>query len=683
MKRRGKIWTMAAIAALSLSLMACDDDDASSTIEYEDPDDPTTWDEPEDPTKDDPIVIPEEPEDGWEVLLVPAMATDIEIAQKAQTKLRVSLVSIVNDDTIGTGVQDKQINWIVAEDSKDYVVLKTAVSFTNEQGIAEVTLGAKDLEGSALVTATYKDAPKSVKFNVNVAPLPTGSMRAYASYSGYANPQNYSLRLYDSADVACDLFDPKYPPTETPLLKEDASSVVFDHLATDAKYTLVALGYGANGAVVAAGCTQAGTTVYANQTTEAFVSMSTVDLDPVSTYHVRSYFDFGDIVKGLGSVGKMVTMITDFVDAPGDQLYGYLMDAVKVGLSQILPSAVASFAEKAISFILDKTGVEDKLTDYIENLVLETKTGCQIGLFGCQLRNIVRTMELTGDLSIEKQGSLQLSGQNSYDGMSVYWRIGCENSTDPNCGRLHYSFKSLNLGTKVNALEGSWQGSLSNGYDRITIESHNLSMYYGKIVTYIIEKVLLPKIANGADDFQSAIEYWINCESIANKLSDWLTITHDEFPAWLKAITPKDWGINVSHDKAYGWCSTAAKTLGGALNFFASMEQLQSLNSNVTISGSALMHDVSADNVIDDIDNGAWSGNMTLTVKNQDGTSTPVSTAVNGVWSAYNAKNVQTGFCSYPKSASDSDDQICSYPSIDTSSLITTNLCNQYPECAK
>ena len=607
-------------------------------------------------------------DEGWEVVLVPAMVTDVEVANKGLANLRVQLVSIVDDETLSEGVADQSVEWGIENDST-LVSVRPSQTFTDENGIANVSVVAGAVEGNATVIASNERAPKPVKFNIAVGPIPTGNMRVIASYSGYAPVRNYSIRLYDKKEVDCSLFDATHLPTAEPLMTVDSPYATFQNLSIEGNYSAVAYGYAENGAMVALGCTITGTKIIEDQTSEVYVPMKTIDLDPTTTYHVRSYFDFGDIVSSLGSVGKMISMITNFAANPGGTLYDILWNDLILGAIKKAMGITGDGISWLLTQVLKLTSLEDKIIDFLNTSVTSNATGCKIGLFGCQLRNIVRTMELTGDLSIEKLGDLELKGTNAYSGLSVYWRIGCENNPDPNCGRLHYSMDSLNLGTQVNVLEGSWKGSLSNGYDRIAIESHDLAMYYGRLVTFLINNILLPRIANGATNFNDAIANWINCSSMAKWLDEHLDI---DLAIW-------EW--NVSYDTGMSWCKSLSSTLGSVLNFASSMATLQKLNSNVSISGSGLMKDTSLDNVVDIIDNGRWNGSMTLTTKNDDGSTTTTSTAVMGIWSAYNKKN--DGYCTYEKTASDSDDQLCAFPPIDTSALVTGGLCDEYAKCAK
>ena len=119
------------------------------------------------------------------------------------------------------------------------------------------------------------------------------------------------------------------------------------------------------------------------------------------------------------------------------------------------------------------------------------------------------------------------------------------------------------------------------------------------------------------------------------------------------------------------------------------MGELQKANSNVEISGTALVIDTNADNVVDDIHSGRWSGSMTINTSDDAGNPVTTTTAVRGIWSAYNAENVKTGegedeiYCSTPKSGKDSADQVCGYPTIDINSLVSSNMCKKYIECSK
>ena len=530
------------------------------------------------------------------------------------------------------------------------------------------------------VVAQSQNAPKNVRFNVKVSDLPVGNLAVKANYNGLAPVENYSIHIYDSKDFYCGYYDPKVGVTADALFPPvDESFAEFKGLSPTQNYTIVVNGYSAQGAKVASGCLDSGTQVFENQTTNVNVYLDTIDLSLNTTFRARSYFDLGDVANALGTVGQFVKYVTDFADNPTQVLYDLLFDIIK--------EAIGGTISGGIDTILNATGLKEKLFNYLNGLLIQNKTVCQVGNFACQIRNIIRTMEFMGDLEIQRAGQVELRGHNAYDGLSVYWRGGCEtdkqgNYVDPTCGRYPLSTKQLDLPEDIYFLEGTWSGSIANGYDKISIESHQLNLEYGKIAVFLINNVVLPKLAGGAKSFPEAIAYWINCTAVGQWLSETLTFCVNIPLVGKKCVT-------VTPEQATGWCKSASNTLGSALGFLTAMGELQKANSNVEISGTALVIDTNADNVVDDIHSGRWSGSMTINTSDDAGNPVTTTTAVRGIWSAYNAENVKTGegedeiYCSTPKSGKDSADQVCGYPTIDINSLVSSNMCKKYIECSK
>lgn len=668
--RMRHLLTFLMAASLAVPAVSCSDDAGSSSQDEtpDNPDNPNPPDQPDDPDlPDGPIDDPVMPEEGWKTILIPNMATDLEIANTGVSKLSVMAISI-EGETSGEGVVGELIRWGI-ETNRESLSLGSSSSQTREGGVASVSIRGLGIPNDVTVVAQSKNAPKNVRFNVKVSDLPVGNLAVEAKYNGLAPVENYSIHIYDSKDFYCGYYDPKVGVTADALFPPvDESFAEFKGLSPTQNYTIVVNGYSAQGAKVASGCLDSGTQVFENQTTNVNVYLDTIDLSLNTTFRARSYFDLGDVANALGTVGQFVKAVTDFADNPaGELIDNYLIKAIE---ATNMPLA------KTIVKAILKTSLGDELRDYINGSLTKNKTVCQVGNFACQIRNIIRTMEFMGDLEIQRAGQVELRGHNAYDGLAVYWRGGCEtdnqgNYVDPTCGRYPLSTKSLGLKENINFLEGSWSGSIANGYDKISIESHELKLEYGKIAFFLINNVVLPKLAGGAKNFPDAIAYWINCNAVGKWLADKLG------------------SFGITSDKATGWCKSASKMLGTALGFAAAIGELQKANSNVEISGTALVIDTNADNVVDDIHSGRWSGSMTINTSDDAGNPVTTTTAVRGIWSAYNAENVKTGegeddiYCSTPKSGKDSDDQVCGYPTIDINSLVSSNMCKKYIECSK
>ena len=658
------LWKLALLSSLCISLAACSDDSVSSSEEEEQ----NPQEKPSDETPEDPG----EHTNAYNVILVPVMADSLEVAQGGAVSLKVMLVSVANDDTLGNGVPDQMIRWSI-KSGNDNASLKRAQSFTNEGGLAEVVVEAGHSMGDVIVEASYDNAPKPVQFTVTVGDIPTGSLKARINYTGKAPVKDYSLRLYDRNSVNCDNFDPAFVPDVDPLFSQNAVYAFIKDLSVEGSYTLIGYGYSEMGAIIAGGCTTSNLKIQADTTSEATVSLQAIDLDMSTTYHVRSYFDLGDVTSALGTVGNWSTMIGNFADNPAGMLYDILFDVIKSNLGGVA-GVVGSVVEKVLSW----TGLEDELLDYLNGLITQSKVGCQTGLFVCQFRDVIRLMEFMGELNVQRKGSVELAGANTYNGLALYWRMGCLNSDDPNCGRLPLTTKQLDLGTSVNFLEGSWQGSVANGYDKLSIEAHELNLYYGKIMVYALNNILIPKItSNNAHSFAEALAYWLNADAIAQWISDTLTID------WL--------GVTVTKSQARGWVDKAISGLSALIGFGEAYLSMQKAGSEITLSGIAFAKDTNGDNLVDDIVDGEWSGSMLITTSDKDENgneiSTSTTTGVRGIWSAYNLKNVKISedgiYCTYPKTETDSVDQLCSYPAIDKNKLVSSYMCAKYASCAQ
>ncbi|MBR4984415.1 MAG: hypothetical protein IKY83_01570 [Proteobacteria bacterium] len=682
------IWVYSLVVAFGFSLFACSDEKSNQiTVPIEDepsgpgtdPEDPFLDPDPGDPyDPSDPIV---EPEAGWEAVLLPGVATDIELANKGTTKLSVNLISI-SGDHVGEGIVGQTIQWGL-ETGEQSVQLASNKSTTKEGGQATLAIRGLGVPGNATVVAASKIAPKQVRFQVAVQDLPTGSLEFRTMYNGNASPVNYVIKLYDGSEVSCARMDLKHEAvmnwrTETeaePILEPvDSNYAKFSDLSVEMKYAAVAYGFSEKGAPVAVGCLDSGIDVYANQTTSGTIYMDTIDLNPVTTYHVRSYFDLGDVVSELGSVGKFINMIGNFADDPAGMVYKYLFKYLKESIGLVAT---------AVEWALNKFNLSTKLTNLLNGMIGDDATMAKIGLFACQFRDIVRLMEFMGEIQIEKTGQIELRGTDAYDGFAVYWRIGCSGSNDSNCGRIPITSKELGLNSAINFLEGTWEGSLSNGYDKVSIENHELKLYYGKILIHLLNEVVIPRISNNqAHDFNSLFGYWIKADSIAQWISQ-------NFK-W-SGVFGTGWGaFSFTFEEARGFVDSVMGIMSGVFGFATAELELKSAGSEIILSGTGYLEDTNADNVVDIIRDGKWAGSMQITTKtnveDDDGhltqTSISTTTAVKGIWSGYNLKNVSDSdsrmYCTYDKLPTDSNDQVCSYPKINTSELVSSNMCQKY-----
>lgn len=641
---KGKLLRYGLALLLSLGLMGCSEDNDVASHG-----DDIVW-------GDNPDGMPE---GGWTAALMPAMATNLEVPYKGSVKLKVSLISL-DDKSMGEGLYGERIKWWI-ESGEDLITLPSMNSLTGDNGISTMTIDAGMVPGEAMVVASSPKAPKTVRFLLNVLPKPIGSLRVNLHYNGFAPIVNHSIRVYDGKEVQCAFVDLKTGVDDTiqPLAVINSDTALVENLPAEQRYSVVAYGFAANGAPVATGCLDSGINIIPNDIAEANLYLDTIELDPTTNYHVRSLFDLGDLASALGSYGAVIVKVTDFADNPGKMLYDQIWELLSTWIG-----GLGTAAKVAIG----AAGLDETAINWLNGKLQESETVCNVGIVACQLRNFIRMMEFMGELDIQREGSIVLNGHNTYNGLAVYWRVGC-NGKDPNCGRMPVTMSDVGLGDNK-FLEGSWEGSLSNGYNKISIENHELYLDYGKIAIYLIEKVLLPRLANGATNFSDAMASWINCNSIGK----WLNDTIDDIPAVS--------GPGVT--KTTNWCKSAVNGLVKVLNFATAVAELKKSNAVINISGTAFLEDSNADNIVDEINSGNWAGSMTIKTTDESGASVSASTGVKGIWSAYNMNNIIVGslmYCSYPKTSTDSPDQKCSYPPIDSNELFQTTMCNLYEHC--
>ncbi|PJB48601.1 MAG: hypothetical protein CO108_02125, partial [Deltaproteobacteria bacterium CG_4_9_14_3_um_filter_63_12] len=345
--------------------------------------------------------------------------------------------------------------------------------------------------------------------------------------------------------------------------------------------------------------------------TEVDLIFQLIPLNPVGTYRVRSYFDFGDAIASTGAVGEWIMMIFDGFDDPGAMLYNIIIDLC----GQFAPGLLC----QGIDAVAGLTGLKKDLQDAITNLVTSSDTGCKIIRAGCDLRGAVRTLEVLSTVYMSKLGAdFRIYGTTNFTGLAFYWRYSCPAGAPADCGRTELSYDAV---LDLQLVAGDWEGTVTS-YDHLVIGSHGVDLRYGKLITFLINDVLLPALTNDqAHNFQEALEYWFNCESFAN---------------WLSGISIL--GASLSYDSSYSVCSGAINILGTGLGFGTALLSLQEFSSVMNLSGEVDFVELDGDFGVDELVNGKWAGTLNF------GGSV---SSILGVWSGCRIDEV-SGTCEYP-----------------------------------
>lgn len=547
------------------------------------------------------------PEGGPCCILLPAGLTQYEVNVGSTFDLGVLLYS----RETGEPREGELIAWTI-EGSGD-ASLSAFETPTDVTGLAQVSLRAGQTLTQYKVKATFADV-RPVEFTVDIAQLPTGDLLVNVINSGATQLTltPFDVGIYYSRDVDCRHFNPLSLPGNaiaSGQAQRDGEKLTFDNLLSGYEYTVLGVAYGPNGRVAAKACVD-GEVLFADQVREVDLIFQLIPLNPVGTYRVRSYFDFGDAIAQSGTVGEYLVKIFDGFDNPGRLVYDVIIDFC----GQIAPGLLCD----AIDLGAGWTGVRDDIQNAITDFVLSSQTGCSIVRAGCDVRGAIRTLETLGTLYMSKLGAdFRIYGTTSFNGMAYYWRFNCAHDAPPDCGRHELSYDAL---LELNIVSGDWEGTVTS-YDKLIIGNHGVDLNYGKLIMFVVNNVILPQIAGGATNFQDALEYWFNC---------------DGFATWLSGISIG--GYSLSYDASYGVCEGAIGLVGSLIGFGGALLSLQEFSSVMSLNGEVRFVETNGDFGVDELVDGTWGGTLNF----GNGTS-----PVRGAWSGCRIENA-SGTCTYP-----------------------------------
>ena len=517
---------------------------------------------------------------------------------------RLQLGAILYSRETGEAVEGERISWTI-EGGDGTSLLSSAESLTSADGLAKVELLAGETLGPLTVIADYPEA-QAVTFNVNVAELPNGDLKVNVvnAAANVLPVSPFDVYVYPSSEVRCRHLTPlTMPPNEIEIQQAlmSGDSLLYEGLLSEDEYVVAGIGYDVNGKIVSKGCVE-GVTIPNMDVAEIDLIMQLIPLNPVGTYRVRAYFDFGDALSQAGPFGETLVTIFDGFNNPGELIY----DSVFAICSQFIPS----FFCDAIEGVGGVLGIDDLLQDAINDAILGTSIGCTVVRAGCNVRDTVRNLQVLSTVFLSKLGAnFGVFGSTNFTGLILSW-----NDSD-----LELTNDALQ--NELQLLSGDWEGSII-GYDRLLIQSHPVDLRYGELIVYIVNNVVIPWMTNGnANSFRDALVYWINCDGIATGISNIDVL-----------------GASVSYDAAYSACEGVVGFLGTLLGFGEALLSLQNLPSTLTLAGEVTLGETTGDFQVDELRDGIWGGVIQF-----DGSSAPVQ----ATWSGCNVNTLGPD-CEFP-----------------------------------
>ncbi len=586
-------WRSVAYAALSLTfvgLAACGDSEINTNAPINRDGDPGGT-----------------PTVGDAYLLVANGPTERPVALGATSSLEVLLIEKLSGDP----VTSQEIRFEITEGS-EYASLAALASQTDEAGLGRIDLRVGQAEGNIKVTATHASA-NPVEFTLSIEPRATGDIKVSLvnSAPSIMPLQQIDVRLHDSADFSCDEFLPLRQQPETdqfytvPTVRE---TVDFVDLDVEKKYVVTGIARGNRLQIAAGGCVD-DVRVASEDVTDVEVGLALVPLNPVGRYDVTSNWDFTNAVAESGPVGATIVSVLNIFIDPGQALYDGIIDLVDYAVGGIIGSAINTF--------LNLTGLDDYFKDLVNDAIDDNDTLSQVRDAGRDLRDVIANLEVSSELVIGKlSSSYEFTGTDNWLGVTLYWRWNCDANSPPDCGAIPIVAEDGSDFANLGVLSSVWNGRVV-AYDQLQIDTHPITLRYGRLIIYVLNNVIIPQLTGGnASSLSEAFAYWIGCDRLATSI----TGSDGEVCAL---------GACLRADQIEGFCTSTVTTLFGFAD--AAITNLE-FDIGLTVGGEGKLIEETSDGFVDKIEEGTYTG--TLAVGNQQGGGNPSGGAstINATW---------------------------------------------------
>ena len=502
-----------------------------------------------------------------EVLLVEAMVIDFASGKEAEGVL----VSYA----------------IVSREPEDGDAIMTAsYAYTDVEGWVGSTFKSNTVPDVDYVVRLAAEGAQPVELPIVVTDIPKGKIRVKIEWQGPINVKNIDVRLCPGT-FSCSQFKPTNVPTcegKTVLgglgLNPEVS---WDDLPSDQSYTVVATAQSPSESLAAKGCIDLIKPDPSGSNVHNMV-LTLLVLNPMGSYDTVSFFNFTGAIPG--QAGEIVDEIVKLFTNPG----GFLIDMIKLVVSQWVPAWVT---DAAFGLFEDQLG--QIVTDWIFNNAPDWLQ--DIFIIGEDLIQVVHHLNLLATLNLSKlQNDYWMQGDLEWQGIVLWWHYGCpkedEPDYDPDCGKFEVSMSTLGIEGifPPDIIAGKFQAEIHQ-FDMFDVYQHVIKLNYGKLIVFVLEKVLL-KAITGYDNMEEALYSFVNCAGIASFFSN---VVLD--------------AVGLTEEKLEQGCHGAIDFLvGPVMTLIGNL----SLSSQLSLSGSALLVDVDQNLIVDDIVDGVWAGNIQI-----------------------------------------------------------------------
>lgn len=518
--------------------------------------------------------------------MVPAGNANVQANVTESVPLKVLLYSKKTGEPVGA----QNITYELLDAGTGSATLSAKTGTTSEEGEAAVDLRVGGQPATLKVRADHPSA-NAVDFDVEVLALAVGALKVNLVNTAPSIMGLYDIdvRLYKNADFTCDEFRPLYRGDQPePLAIQTAPSVddapVFENLGTLQRFVVTGIARGDRGQVAAAACMD-DISVDKDRVNDLELLLQLIPLSPVGTYDVVSHWDFTDAIADSGAVGSTIVRVLDIFENPGQAIYNEIINLVELLVGGIISGAIDTF--------LDLTNLDQEFASLINNFIAGNDALSKIFQAGNDLRDVVANLQIHSQLTIGKLDSnYEFRGRDNWTGITLYWRWNCDANAPADCGAIPLIADANGEIGDLGVLSSEWTGRVV-AYNQLQIDTHTVSLRYGRLILYILNEVILPQVTDGnAHSLTEAFAYWVGCDGLASSI----TGGDNEVCAL---------GACITAAQIEGYCTTAVSTLFG---FADLLVQNLEFDIGLRLGGEGKLVELDSDGFADLIEEGKFTG---------------------------------------------------------------------------
>jgi len=446
--------------------------------------------------------------------------------------------------------------------------------------------------------------PKTLDLNIPCAPCGCANVQlsfdgsfpptALVDFDIYVLPEAYTCNMLDNAAPA---------PVDAIIADRTIGNLYgttsFDCIPAGSYYTLYGLGHRAGtNCAVTSGCNE-GMFLKPDTCADLTLKMYMATLNPTGKYDCTDHFDFTNLVKqcaggdttllscatGAGDLGKTVCCVLSelikFFTNPGETLIETIQTLAEQWIGSLIVDTVFNLFKDAVSKI-------------ITNWILNSSPSWLKDFFkiGGDMIKTITHLEMLSDLRLSKlNNNFTMQGDQYWHGLVLYWKFGCDPASPDydQCGRIPLDLDALNDPMFPTTLLGGKFTAHLIDFDGLLIDQHAIKLNYGELVLYVLDDIIISGITGGkAHSLKEVAHLWLDCAGISTGILGQIASVFGGTQADIENI-----------------CNTAVDFVTGfATNWIDNL----SLDTEMSINGSAKLVDSNCDLAIEEITKGVNTG---------------------------------------------------------------------------